>query len=71
MKNQWLSVADLIEILQTMPKDAKVIVNNNDMFVNGCYYVTRDSIELYKDGSHEEDQVMIGTNYNMIALGFE
>lgn len=71
MKNQWLSVADLIEILQTMPKDAKVIVNNNDMFVNGCYYVTRDSIELYKDGSHEEDQVMIGTNYNTIALGFE
>lgn len=70
-KNQWLSVTDLIEILQTMPKDAKVIIDNNNTFENGCYYVTRDSIELYKDGSYEEYQVMIGTNYNTIALGFE
>lgn len=70
-KNQWLSVADLIEILQTMPQDAKVIVDNDSMFVNGCYYVTRDSIELYKDDSYDEDQVLIGTNHNTIALGFE
>ena len=69
--NQWLSVADLIEILQTMPQDAKVIVNNDNMFVNGCYYVTRDCIELYADDSYEEDQVLIGTNHNTIALGFE
>lgn len=70
-KNQWLSVADLIEILQTMPQDAKVIINNDNIFVNGYYYVTRDSIELYDDNGYEEDQVMIGTNYNTIALGGE
>lgn len=70
-KNQWLSVADLIEILQTMPQDAKVIINNDNMFENGYYYVTRDSIELYDDNGYEEDQVMIGTNYNTIALGGE
>ena len=64
--NQWLSVADLIEILQTMPQDAKVIVNNTDMFIEGAYYATRDSIELYD--SNGEKQVEIGTNYNTQAL---
>ena len=70
-KNQWLSVADLIEILQTMPQDAKVIVDNNDMFENGCYYATRDCVELYDGDGYEENQVMIGSNHNTIALGFE
>ena len=64
-KNQWLSVADLIEILQTMPQDAKVIVNNDDSFEKGTYYATRDSIELYDD---DEKQVIIGTNYNTQSL---
>ena len=65
-KNQWLSVADLMEILQTMPQDAKVIVDNNDLYVNAYYYATRDSIELvsYADGTSE---VIIGTNYNTKA----
>lgn len=74
-KNQWLSVSDLIEILQTMPPDAKVIVENNEMFNAGCYYATRDSIELYKEGVDTdssiistENQVLIGTNYNTQAL---
>ena len=70
-KNQWLSVADLIEILQTMPQDAKVIVDNNDMFENNCYYATRDCVELYDGGGYEENQVMIGSNHNTIALGGE
>ena len=64
-KNQWLSVADLIAILQTMPQDAKVIVNNDDLFENGTYYATRDSIDLYDD---DEKQVIIGTNYNTQSL---
>ena len=64
-KNQWLSVADLIEILQTMPQDAKVIVNNDDLFEKGTYYATRDRIELYDD---DEKQVIIGTNYNTQSL---
>lgn len=69
-KNKWLSVADLIEILQTMPQDAKVIINNDNIFENGYYYATRDSIELYKEcDGNEENQVMIGSNYNTIALG--
>ena len=69
-KNQWLSVADLIEILQGMPQDAKVIINNDNIFVNGCYYATRDSIELFSD-MLGEDQVMIGTNHMTLALGSE
>ncbi len=70
-KNQWLTVKDLIEILNTMPQDAKVIINNDNIFENGQYYATRDSVELYDDNGYEEDQVMIGTNYNTIALGGE
>jgi hypothetical protein len=64
-KNQWLSVADLIEILQDMPQNAKVILHNTDMYVSG-YYATRDSVELftYKDANPE---VLIGTNYNTRA----
>ena len=65
-KNQWLSVADLIEILQDMPQNAKVILHNPDMYVSGYYYATRDSVELftYKDANPE---VLVGTNYNTRA----
>lgn len=67
-KNQWLTVRDLIEILNTMPQDAKVIVNNYSLFEDGDYYATRDSIELFS-GVLGEDQVMIGTNHMTLALG--
>ena len=46
-KNQWLTIKDLIEILNTMPPDAKVIVNNDSVFDDGDYYATGDDIELY------------------------
>ena len=69
-KNQWLTVKDLIEILNTMPQDAKVIVNNYRLFEDGDYYATRDSVELYPDVDGE-NQVMIGTNHMTLALGSE
>ena len=69
-KNQWLTVKDLIEILNTMPPDAKVIVNNDSVFDDGDYYATRNDIELYPDVEGEQ-QVMIGTNYLTLALGSE
>lgn len=69
-KNQWLAVKDLIEILNTMPQDAKIIVNNYSLFEDGDYYATRDSIELFS-GVMGEDQVMIGTNHMTLALGSE
>ena len=69
-KNQWLTVKDLIEILDTMPQDAKVIVNNYSLFEDGDYYATRDSIELLPSVLGE-DQVMIGTNHMTLALGSE
>ena len=49
-----------------MPQDAKVIVDNNDLYVNAYYYATRDAVELvsYADGTSE---VIIGTNYNTKA----
>ena len=65
-KNQWLTVKDLIEILNIMPQDAKVIVHNSSMFVDGDYYATRNDIELYSVGG--EKQVIIGTNYLTLAL---
>ena len=64
--NQWLSVKDLIEVLNTMPQDAKVVVDNSYMFNEGVYYATRSDIELMT--SADEQQVMIGTNYNTMAL---
>lgn len=69
-KNQWLTVKDLIEILNTMPQDAKVIVNNDSLFEDGDYYATRNDIELYPDVEGEQ-QVMIGTNHMTLALGSE
>ena len=69
-KNQWLTVKDLIEILNTMPQDAKVIVNNYSLFEDGDYYATRDNIVLYPD-IDGENQVMVGTNYLTLALGSE
>ena len=67
-KNQWLKVSDLIEILNTMPQDAMVIVYNSAMFEEGSYYATRQDIELYPDVDGE-NQVLIGTNYLTLALG--
>lgn len=69
-KNQWLTVKDLIEILNTMPQGAKVIVNNYSLFKDGDYYATRDSVELYLDVEGEQ-QVMVGTNHMTLALGSE
>lgn len=69
-KNQWLTVKDLIEILNTRPQDAKVIVHNTSMFVDGDYYATRSDIEVYSD-VEGETQVMIGTNYLTQALDSE
>ena len=66
-KNQWLTVGDLIDILEKYPKDAKCIVENDESFYNGSYYVTRDSITSYT--VEGETQVLIGTNHNTIALG--
>ena len=66
IKSQWLRVQDLIELLLTMPQDAKIVVYNCDIFEPGCYYATRDSIESYT--SDGEKQVMIGTNYNTQSL---
>lgn len=65
-KSQWLRVQDLIELLLTMPQDAKIVVYNCDIFEPGSYYATRDSIESYT--SDGEKQVMIGTNYNTQSL---
>ena len=53
-----------------MPQDAVVIVHNSSMFAHGDYYATRDDIELYPDIEGEK-QVMIGTNYLTLALGWE
>lgn len=69
-KNQWLKVSDLVEILNTMPQDAMVIVHNSSTFEDGDYYATRDDIELYPDVDGE-NQVIIGTNYLTLALGSE
>ena len=68
-KNQWLKVSDLIKILSTMPQDAKVIVHNSSMFEHGDYYATRHDIELYPNVEGEK-QVIIGTNYSTLALGW-
>lgn len=68
--NQWLKVSDLIEILSAMPQDAAVVVHNSSMFEHGDYYATRNDIELLPD-IEGEMQVMIGTNYLTMALGWE
>ena len=69
-KNQWLTVSDLVEILNTLPQNAKVIVHNTSAFIDGDYYATRSDIEVYSDVDGET-QVMIGTNYLTQALGSE
>ena len=65
-QSQWLTVQDLIELLLTMPQDAKIVVDNCDIFEPGFYYATRDSIESFT--SDGEDQVIIGTNHNTRSL---
>lgn len=65
-KNQWLTVKDLIDILEHLPKDAMVVVSNDYMYNEGTYYATRDSIHFYN--CEPEKQVEIGTNYNTLAM---
>lgn len=65
-KNQWLTVKDLIDILNSLPKDAMVVVSNDSTYVDGTYYATRDSIHFYN--CEPEKQVEIGTNYNTRSM---
>lgn len=71
-KRTHLRVKDLIEQLQKMPPEAKVVFINDNIYENGMYYAT--SVELHEDDSDElpkEDQVEIGTNYATQAYGWE
>lgn len=66
-KNKWLTVGDLIEILEIFPQDAKIVVENDGAFEDGVYYATRDEVTFCV--ADDEKQVTIGTNYNTKALG--
>lgn len=56
-----MKVATLIKKLQKLPQDAEIVVENNNMFVNGIYKA--DEIEQY-----DENRVIIGTS-NTYRLG--
>lgn len=62
-----MTVAQLIKKLSKMPQDAKIIMSNENMYINGMYYVTKVSY----DETMGEPQVEIETDYKKIAKGWE
>lgn len=51
-----MKVAALIKKLQKMPQDADIVVENDEMFIDGMYKA--DEIEQF-----DEKLVIIGTSY--------
>lgn len=51
-----MTVKQMIKKLSKYPEDAKVLIPNDEMYIEGMYYAT--SIEEYDDGT-----VLIDTDY--------
>ena len=61
-----MTVTQLINKLKKFPPDAKVVMHNTEVFVDGMYYITK-----VEDATMDEPQVEIGTDYAKIARGWE
>lgn len=66
-KKQWITAKDLKNLLNNLPDDTMICVDNNEMFNNGTYYATQDYIEFFK--VEGVNHLIIGTNYFTKALG--
>ena len=62
-----MTVAQLINKLKKFPPDAKIVMHNTDVFVEGMYYVTKAEY----DNTMGEEQVEIMTDYKKTAKGWE
>lgn len=51
-----MTVKELIKKLSKCPEDSEVLIPNDAMYFDGCYYVT--NIEEYDDGT-----IVIDTDY--------
>lgn len=54
-----MTVKQLINKLKNMPEDARVVIENDAMYVNGIYQVVSSEIEYYP----EDNIVIVGTDY--------
>jgi len=61
-----MTVKKLIEILQKCNPNAKVIIENDDGYDNGMYYVT--DVKRWEDD--DETQVELLSNHKRIAKGW-
>ena len=68
MARVHLRVKDLIEKLQELPPDAKVIFENQPLYEEGMYYATE---VILHDTDPDEIQVEIGSNHATIALNWD
>lgn len=64
-----LTVGELIAKLQECPSDAKVIIENESIHVDGMYYVT--GILKHYENYCDEKQVEITSTYKRKAKGWE
>ena len=58
-----MTVKQLIKKLSKMPQDAKIVLYNDNTYINGMYYVTNVSY----DETMGEPQVEIETEHEKIA----
>ena len=65
-----MTVKELIKKLQKCNPNAKVIIENDDYYYDGMYYVT--GIERWGDDDDDDEiQVELLSNHNIIAKGWE
>jgi len=62
-----LTVKELINKLQKLQLDAKVIFENDDSYNSGMYYITE--VKKWEDGN--EEQVELKSDYKSIAKDWE
>jgi len=54
-----MTVNQLINKLKKMPEDARVVIENDFMYVKGIYQVVSSEVEYYP----EDNIVVVGTDY--------
>ena len=64
---QYLTVSELIEQLQHMPHDAKVLIRNDSWHTAGLYYVTGILPWIPKDYEDRDKQIELISDYKYRA----
>ncbi len=66
-----MRVKDLIKKLEKCDPEAKIIIENTEVYVPGMYYVTSIDTNIFETNDGHEIQVILDSNYKSRAKGWD